>query len=81
MTTLKEACDKILRNYGSEFVITNITDIGYGWVFSVAEKNTGIPLIEPPSIIHKSTGALDSFFLPDKKHFAELEHGTVVPIP
>lgn len=81
MITLKEACDKILRNYGSDFVITNITDIGYGWVFGVAEKETGVPLIEPPFVVHKSTGVLDSFFLPDKKHFAELEHGSSVPIP
>lgn len=81
MITLKEACNKILRNYGSEFVISSITDIGYGWVFSVMEKKTGLPLFEPPLIIHKSTGLLDSFFLPDKKHFAELEHGSSVPIP
>lgn len=81
MITLKDACNRITRFYGAGFSISGITDVGYGWVFCIVDKNTGLPLLEPPSIIHKSTGTLDSFFLPDKEHFAQLECGFAVPIP
>lgn len=72
MITLKEAYKKI-EEYEPYLKVVSILDVGYCWVFNRVDKKTGEELDESPVCVIKETGKVETYFLPDIKHFKELE--------
>ncbi|EOZ2853487.1 hypothetical protein ACQQ4G_003129 [Listeria monocytogenes] len=79
MITLKEAYNKILEQ-NPTLKVDSISDVGYCWVFGLVDKQTNEALDEPPLCVNKESGNVETYYLPDLKHFEELENAVEIDL-
>lgn len=78
MISVSKACDIIYNMYDKKIYITNINDVGYGYVFSVVGLN-GEEYDVPADIVNKETGETGVF--PFWRHQNELKNSKKIDVP
>lgn len=78
MITIDEACKIVLGE--REAYITNITDIGRGYVIGSTDVKHQIPYANPV-FVDKDTGLVSVYIVPMREHFEELRNGKDVKVP
>lgn len=78
MIDVLQACEMILKRYNNKAYITNIKDIGYGYVVGMCGLN-GEEYDVPPEIVEKETGKISVLFPPH--HRDELKKGKIIEVP